>query len=198
MVSSVPRKAKGIIVLEFAKILRRAKDERLLEGLTPEERKLVASKILPSSWYSYDFFARMLVNVHEKLSHFRTEAALEMGRYIATTLLQGHYGIYLKPGDPAATLKGFGIYFRNYFNFGRAFTEIPDEGDGEEKSNYVMLGLEDFPDIPRPLCLIIQGMTVKAVELAGGIEPSLHELSCAALGDSRCWARIEWLGVSSE
>ena len=64
MVSSIPRKAKGIIVLEFAKILRRAKDERLLEGPTPEERKLVASKILPSSWYSYDFFARMLANVH--------------------------------------------------------------------------------------------------------------------------------------
>lgn len=197
MHSNTPRQAKGIIVLEFVKIIRKAKDKRLLESLTPDERNLVASQILPSSWYPYDFFARMLTSVHEKLSNSRTEAAIDMGRYIATTLLQGHYAMYLKVGDPAATLRGFGTYFKNYFNFGRAFTAIPDEDDGEKKPNYVMLGLEEFPDMPRPLCLIIQGMTVKAAELAGGIEPSLNELSCAAMGDSRCWARIEWREVRS-
>ena len=197
MASESSRKAKGTLLLLHVKTLRKAKDERLLERLPPEDRRIVASHILPSSWYPYDTYARTLQVIYEKFGGGRPEGALNMGKFVGVLLLQGHYSLYLRPGDPAATLRVFRTMWQNFFNFGRTLYEAEEETGEEDASGQVALGLEGFPDMPRPLCLMVQGVLLKSVELVGGVDPSVKEDSCAALGDRRCFFHVGWRTVPS-
>jgi hypothetical protein len=195
MASEPSRKAKGTLLLQHVKTIRKAKDERLLEGLPPEDRRIITSRILPSSWYPYEVYARTLQIVYEHFFEGKPEGAINMGKFMAVFLLQGHYSLYLKAGDPAATLRAFRTIWQNFFSFGRTLFEATEKLGDEDASNRIAMGLEAFPDIPRPLCLIVQGLLLKSVELAGGEDPTLQEESCAALGDGRCYFRVAWRKV---
>ncbi len=191
------RKAKGIIVAQHVRILRKAKDESLLLGLSPEHRKTLASRIIPSSWYSYDFYAATLDIIYHKIAGGEPDAARNMGRFVATLTLQEEYSLFLKEGRPYETLRLFPSIWHNFFNFGKtACRMLGGAGDAKPRES-VFMELSDFPDIPRALCLIMQGFLEKSVELAGGVDPVVHELSCATFGDRSCSTRVEWRKVLS-
>ncbi|MDP3937129.1 MAG: hypothetical protein Q8R92_03230 [Deltaproteobacteria bacterium] len=191
MAEREPRKAKGTLVAQHVRILRRAKDESLLEEFSPEIREVVMSYILPSSWYPYEVYERTLDVIFNKLSNAQDDAARGMGQFMASSLLMGPYSMYLKPGDPAATLKLFPVFWKNCFNFGKVNYAIPPKAAAPQDSNYVDMDIEDFPDLPYPLYLIAQGFLNKTVELAGG---SATELEMAAWkpGLERYPCRIRW------
>ncbi len=191
MVEREPRKAKGTLVAQHVRILRRAKDESLLEGLSPEIREVVSSYILPSSWYPYEVYERTLDVIFNKLSNGQEEAARAMGQFMAAAMLMGPYSMYLKPGNPAATLKLFPVFWKNCFNFAKVNYTIPPKATAQQDSNYVDMDIEDFPDLPYALYLISQGFLSKTVELAGG---SAEELDMPAWkpGLERYPCRIRW------
>jgi NDP-sugar pyrophosphorylase family protein len=56
---------KGSIFIFFVKIIRRAKDERLMMYLTEEDKEIIAGRIFPSSWYPIDTFWRCLKAFYE-------------------------------------------------------------------------------------------------------------------------------------
>jgi hypothetical protein len=197
MDSTVPRRAKGVIIAQHVRIIRKAKDERLLEGLTPEQRQAVASRILPSSWYPYDLYAATLDVIYQKMAGGQPEAARNMGQFVAALTLQGHYSMFLKAGHPHETLRLFPAIWHNFFDFGKAAYRMPEAERDAPPPNFAETELSGFRDISRPLCLIMQGFLEKAVELAGGVDPAVHEVSCATFGDSTCSIRVEWRKVLS-
>lgn len=172
MAEGVSRKAKGTLVAQHVKILRKAKDESLLDGLSSEIRNTVTSYILPSTWYPYEVYERTLDVIFNKIAGGQPDAARAMGQFMAQAMLMGPYSMYLKPGDPAATLKLFPVFWKSCFNFARV-NYSPPESDDQKAANYVDMDIEDFPDLPYPLYLIAQGFLDKTVELAGGVSPAL-------------------------
>jgi hypothetical protein len=195
--SAGARKAKGIIIAQHVRILRKAKNERLLQGLSPEHRQMLASRILPSSWYPYDFYAATLDIIYRRIAGGEPESARNMGQFVATLTLQEQYSLFLKAGNPAETLRLFPSIWHNFFNFGKTACRMPDGASDAESPKSVVMDLSEFPDIPRALCLIMQGFLEKTVELAGGVDPAVHELTCATRGDSSCGCQVEWRKVLS-
>ena len=185
------RKAKGTLVAQHVRILRRARDERLLEGLSPEIREVVSSYILPSSWYPYEVYERTLDVIFNKLSNRDEDAARGMGHFMSTAMLMGPYSMYLKPGDPAATLKLFPIFWKNCFNFARVNYATPAKTGDQQAPSHVDMDIEDFPDLPYPLYLIAQGFLYKTVELAGGSTAQV-EMTPWKPGLERYGCRIRW------
>jgi len=191
MAEGASRKAKGTLVAQHVRLLRKAKDETLYEGLSPEIRKTLASYILPSSWYPYEVYERTLDVIFNKLSNGDVGTARGMGQFMAHAMLTGPYSMYLKPGDPAATLKLFPIFWKNCFNFARVNYKAPPGEGGREAPNYIDMVIEDFPDLPYPLYLIAQGFLDKTVELAGGVGATL-DMPPWRNGLERYPCRIQW------
>lgn len=191
MEDSKARKAKGTLVVQHIRILRKIKDESLLAELPPEIRKVTESYILPSSWYPYEVYERTLDVIFRKLSNSDEETARGMGSFMAHAMLMGPYSMYLKPGDPAATLKLFPVFWKNCFNFARVRYKQPAVNRQGEPLKHVDMEIEDFPDLPYPLYLIAQGFLAKTVELAGGVGPSL-DMEPWQLGRERFPCRIRW------
>lgn len=197
MVNHETRKAKGVLVAQHVRILRKARDESLLAGLTPAQRDIVASHILPSTWYPYEIYERTLDIIFNKLSDARPEAARAMGQFMACEMLLGSYSMYLKRGDPVATLGRFPIMWKNYFNFARGSFGTPCDAEEGKPQNVIETAIEDFPDLPYPLFLIIQGFGEKASELAGAVQPVVCKDEGWRPGPLCYTSRIAWQKVSS-
>ncbi|OGP84854.1 MAG: hypothetical protein A2Y95_09200 [Deltaproteobacteria bacterium RBG_13_65_10] len=195
MDDSAERRAKGILVLEHVKIIRKAKDQRLIEGLSSEERRIVASHVLPSSWYPYDFYAKAIDLVHRHVSHSNPEAARDMGRHLGSSLFQGPYAQFLKEEDFEGTARGFITVWRNLFSFGQVTFSKPKPFNADGSMTAMVGNIEGFTDIPRALCLMLQGFVEKAFEAAGTKEFSITEISCASLGADKCVYRVAWPSV---
>ncbi|MFQ5457538.1 MAG: hypothetical protein ACE5FC_03645 [Myxococcota bacterium] len=174
MAGGETRKAKGVLVAQHVRVLRKARDENLLEGLTPAQREIVASYVLPSSWYPYEVYARTLDIIFNRISGGEPDAARGMGHFMAYEMLQGPYSMYLKRGDPLVTLSRFKTIWKNYFNFGEvSFNKCANTEDGKTP-NCVEMAIRGFPDFPYPLSLIVEGFLEKTVELAGGVDPKIE------------------------
>ncbi len=191
------RKAKGVLLVDHVRMIRGAKDPRLIESLPPEDREIVGSHILASSWYPYGTYARTLDVLFRDIGGSEPEVARDMGRLMASRLLAGPYAMYVKAGDPEATLRGFQIIWKNFFNFGtvRLTPEAPAPPAAGQR---VLKGvIEDFPDLPKPLCFIIQGFLDKTLEMCGARERFITEVTCTAAGAPMCSYRSGWR-VSAE
>jgi len=197
MVKHETRNAKGVLVAQHVRIIRKTRDESLLEGLTPAQRDIVASHILPSTWYPYEIYERTLDIIFNKLSGRRPEAARAMGQFMACEMLLGSYSMYLKKGDPVATLARFPLIWKNYFNFARVSFRAPCETENEKPVNVIEVAVDDFSDLPYPLFLIIQGFGEKALELAGAVQPVVREDEGWRPGQPCYMSRIEWQKVIS-
>jgi len=185
------RKAKGVLLVDHVRMIRGAKDPRLVQGLPPEDREIVGSHILASSWYPYGTYARTLDVLFRDIGGSDPEVARDMGRLMASRLLAGPYAMYVKAGDPEATLRGFQVIWKNFFNFGTV--RLTPEASASPAGQRVLNGqIEDFADLPKPLCFIIQGFLDKTLEMCGARERFVTELTCVASGDPLCSYRSGW------
>ena len=190
--SSGGRRAKGINLIDHVKILRATRDATLLEELEPDERAFVTSHVLASSWYPYRLYARTLDLIYRRVSGSNPEVARDMGRLMGQRYLTGPHAMYVKRGDAEATLRGFTVIWKTFFDFARV-SYAPDAAHTREGRIAWLGTIEDFPDIPKPLCLIVQGFLDKTLELCEAVDPLLEELSCAATGGHpACRYRTSW------
>jgi predicted hydrocarbon binding protein len=192
MDDNAERRAKGVLVLEHVKIIRNTKDSRLLEGLSSEEHRIVTSHVLPSSWYPYSFYAKAIDLVHRHVCHSNPEMARDMGRYLGSNLFQGPYAQFLKKENPEGTSRGFVTVWKNLFSFGQVTFSEPKPFTADGSMTAMVGNIDGFTDIPRALCLMVQGFIEKAFEAAGTQGVSITEMSCASLAAGRCTYRVTW------
>ncbi len=186
------RKAKGILLLDHVRMIRGAKDPRLLEALRPEDREIVGSHILTSSWYPYGVYARTLDVIFRDIAGSNPEVTRDMGRFMASRLLAGPYEMYVKADDPEATLLGFQVIWKNFFNFANVRLGH-DASAPPAAGRRVFTGtIEGFSNLPKPLCFIVQGFLDKTLEMCGASERFIAEVTCAASGDPACSYRGGW------
>src|SRR5688572_9815531 len=111
------RLAKGLNLLQLAKMLRKAK---LVDkvGLTGDDVTCLHGLIVPTGWYPHAFFERVIVAVHQHLLGGTDSAAKDMGRASAQAMLGGPHRIFVVDGDVVATGKNMTRIWPHYFNFG--------------------------------------------------------------------------------
>ena len=186
------RKAKGVLLVDHVRMIRSAKDPRLLDPLPREDREIIASRVMASSWYPYETYVRTLDVIFREIGGSNPEVARDMGRFMASRLLAGPYSMYVKVGDPQSTLLGFQIIWKNFFNFGTVRL-APDASTPPDAGRRVFNGtIDGFPDMSKPLCFIVQGFLDKTLEMCGAPGRFIEELTCAASGDPACSYRTGW------
>ena len=186
------RKAKGVLLVDHVRMIRGAKNPRLLETLPPEDLEIVASRVMSSSWYPYDTYVRTLDVIFREISGSDPEVARDMGRFMASHLLAGPYMMYVKAGDPESTLRGFQVIWKNFFNFGAVRLSLDDSTAPASGRRGFFGVVEEFPDLPKALCYIVQGFLDKTLEMCGASERSIVEVTCVATGHPLCSYRVGW------
>jgi hypothetical protein len=152
------RHTKGVNLIDLVKTFRALHRAGQITAPPPEEARFLEERILVSSWYPIEDFWRLAQRVHAAMGG-TDKVGHTMGEVGASAALQGVHRIFLKEGDPAATVRSIERIWSSYFDFG----EVRVEGE-----NPVYIRVEGYGDMPRVHGQILVGWIRKAVELAGG------------------------------
>jgi len=125
------RKVKGTLVIALAMIVNDRKDFdwKGNTGLTDQDLALVRDRIMSSTWYNLDFYARLGSAVFKVAGGSRTEGAHEFGQGIMWRILLKTYRNTLLRNDPERALSGFSMLYKGTF-FDSGSAEFKAAGNG--------------------------------------------------------------------
>jgi hypothetical protein len=107
---------KGTWITDYVRMIRAAKDKPWDQYLTPEDWKIVNSKVLSSVWYPYESFNRIGKAVFREIAQGNLAVSRTFGKMFAENLA-AVYKTVLVPGDPASTISKVyalqGTFFRD-------------------------------------------------------------------------------------
>jgi hypothetical protein len=111
------QKAKGTMLLDFVKMIRKNRQLNWNQYLKPEDWSIVNSKILPGVWYPADVFTRCSMATFHLMGKDRLETARRNGQIIAGHMFESTYKSLLQNKDPEKGLNQFVLIFGSLFNF---------------------------------------------------------------------------------
>jgi hypothetical protein len=174
-------KAKGTILLGIVKFLRKHR-ERAVRLLAPELHHYLEEKIFLSAWYpEEDLIA--LIRARLRVSGGSEDEMLDaMGRMVVQTHADGVYSHLLERGGGGAATEAL---WSSQHDTGT----LTSTREGRTSSR---LELSGYGHPSREMCRIVQSYIAETLRLAGMIDVSAKELSCAARGDAQCSWRYRW------
>ena len=110
------RNVKGVLFLEYVRMIRKAKGFDYKKHLSEEDVNLVENWIEPSHWYPFETYQRM----GELILYVIAGGKMELVRTWGTLSVQGLISIHeflLKKGSPGESLKRFELLKSSFFNF---------------------------------------------------------------------------------
>lgn len=110
------RHVRGILFVDYVRMLRAQKEQRWSDNLTAEDRWFLATKIAPDAWYPMATFERMGNEILHTVAHDEMFPVQLWGRFQAKRLQQA-YPDLLAPGDPIETLNRFRVMRETFFDF---------------------------------------------------------------------------------
>jgi uncharacterized protein (TIGR02265 family) len=184
-------KVKGTLLLSRMKYLRAQGEDsaaRILRRLSEDDRRVLAERILPSTWYEAGVLQRLETTIAALLARGdRQHLFREMGRFSAETNL-GPAGVqrpYLRESDPQFLLRQVPQMYGAQHDTGRR--EYVQTG---ERS--AVLRTLDAEETSLDDCLTTVGWLERGIELSGGRAVQVVEPVCRAKGGPLCEYHCEW------
>ncbi|HSM91527.1 MAG TPA: TIGR02265 family protein [Anaeromyxobacteraceae bacterium] len=186
------RKVKGTILVSRMKYLRvQGRDAvgAVLDRLTAEDRDLLDGMLLlPSAWYAAGILKRLDGAITAALAKGeRSAMLLDLGQFSADTTL-GPGGVlrpWLRDDDPHALLREVPRIHASQHGAGRRTYERI----GERAAVVRTLASDGFEGDD---CLTTVGWLKRAIELSGGRQVHVAELTCLSRGAPCCEYLCEW------
>lgn len=169
------RHVKGVLFLDYVRMLRAQKDIDWSQHLRPEDLPFLTMKIDPEAWYPMPTFERMGNEI------LRTTARNEMfpvqlwGRFSATQL-HAKNPMLLEPNNPVETLNRFRVLRETFFDFEALQVTMLLE----DEANIVIRYYMGMP-AEEAACYQTMGFFEGLLELAGAknVQASFRERSWA-------------------
>jgi hypothetical protein len=159
--------------------------ERLQAVASPELGDLLRSGAVMSKWYPFELFVEINEVMDSTFGKGDLSLVKRLGRHGADANLTTIYRLFYKVGTVKWILARAARLWGLHYDSGRMLvTQAP--------GNEVDLRIDGFETPHRVHCLSVQGWVERSVELSGGQDVALDELSCRALGDDTCRFRITW------
>jgi hypothetical protein len=158
---------------------------RLAAAAGAELAALIEDGVVRSTWYPFDLFVELNQQIDRLFGTGDLALVKELGRYGADANLTTIYRLFFKVGTVQWILARASRLWGLHYDAGRMIVRAPG---GRE----VELELVDYDTPHRTHCLSVEGWIERSVELSGGKEVRLDELSCRARGDDRCRMRVRW------
>ena len=94
------KKVKGTMLIDFVRMVRSNKNLDWNKYMQPEDWDFINSKILPSNWYPFDFYARLGWASFNLVGNGDLELARLNGQIMAQHLFETTYTSMVKFKDP--------------------------------------------------------------------------------------------------
>ncbi|MDD3804430.1 MAG: hypothetical protein PHW02_08635 [bacterium] len=185
-------KARGVNFLYAKEFIIRKYGEDFFDKLKTQiskEASLVWSgPILSLSSYQFEHFKSMVYALCRELKSDEVDSTAEMYAYIADRSLNNLYKIFFRLSNPAFVLKNYPKLWDRFFTSGIVTVEITENTTARIKFELPEIFLDWLPGA-------CYGFSKKAVEMAGGKNLKMNEVSKKMLddGEYEIIYNLEWV-----
>lgn len=182
---------KGVLLTAWIDFLKQHYGEsavnEAIKTLDTEDRLLLMSPFLASSWYSYDTLHVLRRLTRPLATASDTNLAQKIGSFMAEYVFTGVYKSLLAK-DPEAQVKKFSWIGEFFFQDARQLeTEMTGDACCLVRYRY-----ESGASPTRAICESLTGFWSRTLELAGATNVKAAHPKCLAAGDSVCEFAFDW------
>lgn len=184
------KKVKGSVFIYFVKVMRKAKDERIFEYLTEEDKALVNGKIFPSLWYDIDIFWRCVRACYDVFGERRPANAREWGKVFGVQMIKDIYKDSMSSfteGDIPTAIQTFSRLSKSFFSP----SQIEIVSIDPQNAQLILTQPAADPSA-KIFYFIICGGLEKFVEMAGGKEPRASFSEAASGAEKHIVFNVHW------
>lgn len=184
--SVIPRRVKGILFVDYVRMLRSRSDVDWSRHLQPVDLGYLVQRIDKQAWYPMDTFERMGIAILAEIAQGSLEMVRMFGRTSIDWLCRTYENL-VAPGDPVDTVMRFQVLRRSFFDY--AALEIPSIADGEATIlvSYQMGNLAEEAASWQTL-----GFFERLLEVAGGSDVKAYFTSRSWAGDLITTIDLKW------
>jgi hypothetical protein len=152
---------------------------------SPDLAASLVNGVAMSRWYPFALFIELNELIDRLFGKGDLRLVHELGRYGADANLKTVYRLFYKVGTVRWILGRAARLWGAHYDSGRM--QIVDERPGMGT-----LEIVDFDTPHRIHCMSVSGWAERSIEISGGKEAHVEELSCRASGDPQCLLRCTW------
>ena len=180
------RYVKGILLVDYIKMIRANPDLPWSEHLSAEDLEQANQLILPGSWYPIEFFQRIGMAVFKVVAKGNYQLIHAYGRSLAEKMNAENPGMVSK-GRPRDTLRKYRAIQDRLYSFKPVETE--DLGPG-----HLVVKTFSKPDGPEAQVImeIVAGTIERLIELAGGSNVKTKLLEAVWEGEDQNALEVKW------
>ena len=158
---------KGTWLVDLVRILRAAKDKNFSAYLTPEDQKIIATKILASQWYPFDTYLRVGLAVFKEVGRSNLDASRAFGRLNMQNLMETYQNL-LAPGDPAEGIRKYDALRGSFFRKIASGTRLVKCGPKEALAALDLVETDRIGEVTASFAYQLAGNFEVLVEKCGG------------------------------
>jgi hypothetical protein len=185
-VSSTARHVKGVLFVDYVRMLRGHKGVEWAEHLEPEDLPYLRDRIELAGWYPMETFERFGNQILRFVARGELLAVRMWGR-LSVDQLRSAYPALLEPGDPVETLNRFRVLRATYFDFDALEVLMLHDDQAHVAIGYHM-------GMPAEEAAAIQtmGFFERLLELAGAVDVVARFRETSWAGAARTVLMIDW------
>jgi hypothetical protein len=182
----VTRHVKGVVFLDYVRMVRRHKGVNWAEHLAAEDLPYLSMAIDPGAWYPMATFERLGNAILEFVARGDLLLVRLWGRYSADQL-RAEQPLLVAAGDPVETLNRFRVLRSTYFDFDALEVLMLHDGAAE-------IAIAYFMGMPAEEAASFQtmGFFERQLELAGAKEVDARFRLRSWAGDERTVLALRW------
>lgn len=158
--------------------------DRLLDALSPEDRRVVDGVILPSEWYPFSAFVHVVENIDALFGKGDLALVPEVAGWSANENLPTLYRFFYRVGSVPFVLGMAARLWRMHYDAGELTVDARTGG--------ARLSIVDWPEPAHVHCLSVQGWAARSAELSGAADVKAEHGPCRARGGDACWFDLSW------
>ena len=183
------RQVRGILFVDYVRMLRAHADRSWEALLEPRDMVLVEGTIDPTGWYPMDTFERLGLAILKVVARGQLHRVREWGRTSAAQVTERVDQLVVR-GDPRESLMRFQVFRRTFFDFEALTTLQMSDGAAELQIAYGM-----SPVAEEAAAVQTVGFFVGLLEAAGATSVRGYFTEESWKGAPRTVAGLAWEGA---
>jgi hypothetical protein len=183
---TVTRKVKGILFLDYVRMLRGHKNVDWSAFLPAEDLPYLVRRIEPAGWYPMATFERIGNQILRLIARGEMVAVRSWGR-LSVDQLRASQPILVEPGDPVETLNRFRVLRATYFDFDALEVLMLHDGQSHIAIHYYMGAVAEEAASWQTM-----GFFERLLEVAGATDVTAKFLERSWAGSPRTLLALDW------
>jgi hypothetical protein len=183
---TAPRQVKGVLFVDYVRMLRGHKDVDWSTYLEPEDLRFLVERVEPAGWYPMETFERMGNQILRLVARGEMMAVKAWGR-MSVDQLRVVQPMLVEPGDPVETLNRFRVLRSTYFDFDALDVLMLHDDEAQIAIHYYMGSVAEEAASWQTM-----GFFERLLEIAGAVDVAAQFRQRSWDGDVRTVLALDW------